>query len=111
MPKLCNINLAQRKKVYQDLGLFLQRLKHLSAVKKAYIYGSFARGEFHEGSDIDLLVVGDFKGRMFERISRITALTNNLPVEPLVYTEQEFAAKKRDNSFIRQVLKHAKRVI
>ena len=27
------------------------------------LYGSFARGDFHEGSDVDLIVVGDFRER------------------------------------------------
>jgi len=56
-------------------------------------------------------VVGDFKGRLFERITKISSLTE-LPVEPLVYTPEEFSAKKRQaNSFILSVLKEAKRVI
>ncbi|NQS74702.1 MAG: nucleotidyltransferase domain-containing protein [Methanoculleus sp.] len=27
------------------------------------LYGSFSRGDFHEGSDLDLIIVGDFRER------------------------------------------------
>jgi len=77
-------------------------------VTKVYLYGSFARDEVHEGSDIDLLIVADIPGRMFERIGRILELTD-LPIEPLVYTPQEFERmKKSRNSFVMAVLKTAK---
>lgn len=111
MPKLCNLNIEHRKKVHQDLDIFINRLKKLSFIKEVYIYGSFANDDIHEGSDIDMIIVGDFKGRIFERIAKISSLTE-LPVEPLVYTEKEFAIKKKQgNSFILNVLKYAKRVI
>ena len=111
MYKLCNIDIEHRKKVYKDLSIFMKRLKDMPQIKEVYIYGSFAQGDIHEGSDIDLIIVGDFKGRMFQRIAQITSLTE-LPVEPLVYTKEEFAAKKEyGNSFILNVLKHAKKVI
>jgi hypothetical protein len=111
MPKVCNINIEHREKVYKDLALFIRRLKNIPQVKKAYLYGSFAQGDIHEGSDIDLIVVGDFKGKIFERIKLITSLTD-LPVEPLVYTPEEFEYKKKaGNPFLLNILKHTKKVI
>jgi predicted nucleotidyltransferase len=71
-----------------------------------YLYGSFARGDFHEGSDIDLIIVGEFKGKMPQRIGTILDLTS-LPVEPLVYTEAEFEQMK-DRPFLKEVLATAK---
>ena len=62
-------------------------------------------GGIHEGSDIDLVIVGDFRERFFERIGRILELTD-LPVEPLVYTPEEFEAMKASkNPFIEEVLR------
>ncbi len=66
--------------------------------------GGRRRGQRHEGSDIDLVIVGDFQERFHERIGRILALTD-LPIEPLVYTREEFEAmKKGGNPFIKEVL-------
>jgi predicted nucleotidyltransferase len=52
-------------------------------VEAVYVFGSFARGEEHEGSDIDLLVVGDLPGRAPARVGEVLRRTD-LPVEPIV---------------------------
>ncbi len=80
-------------------------------VKEVYLYGSFAKGEIHEGSDIDLIIRGDFKERFFERIGKVLDLTD-LPVEPLVYTEDEFRQMIREGTpFISEIMKDAKRLL
>lgn len=64
------------------------------------LFGSLARGDVHEGSDIDLIVVGDIPGRFHERPGQVLELTE-LPVEPLCYTQDEFALMLADeNPFI-----------
>ena len=74
------------------------------------LYGSFVTGDIHEGSDIDLIIVGDFKERFFERIGLIMELTN-LPIEPLVYTKEEFRIMiEEENPFILEILKYAKKL-
>ena len=74
------------------------------------MYGSFARGDIHEGSDIDLIIVGDFKERFFDRVGKILELTD-LPIEPLVYTRAEFAEMKRSNLFLKEILKYARKIV
>ncbi len=79
MPKLCRINIEQREKVFEDINKFAAKLKDkFNCI--VYVFGSFARGEIHEGSDIDLIVVGDFK------------------------------EMKKSNPFIKEVLKSAKKL-
>lgn len=108
MPKLCNIDIERREEILEQLNRFVRRLKDEFDITKVYLYGSFAKDEIHEGSDIDLLIVADIPGRMFERIGKILELTD-LPVEPLVYTPQEFERMKASkNSFIMRVLKSSK---
>jgi len=104
--KLCRVNLEDRDKIYEQLREFGQLLKSKHKVKKVYLYGSFARGDFHEGSDIDLVIVGEFEGRMPDRIAKILDLTP-LPIEPLVYTEAEFEQMKQ-RAFLKEVLATAK---
>jgi len=55
------------------------------------LYGSFARGDPHEGSDIDLVLIGPFSGKFPERIERVLE-TTDLPIQPLCYTPEEWAA-------------------
>lgn len=106
MLKLCNIDIEHCQEIYKRLNKFLCRLKKRFAITTVYLYGSFAKEEVHEGSDIDLVIVGNFKGRMFERIEEILKLTE-LPIEPLVYTQKEFLRLK-NKSFLRKIIKTAK---
>ena len=69
------------------------------------VFGSYARGDLNEGSDIDLLIVGDFKEKFHKRIASILGLTD-LPIEALCYTEEEFREMITNNrGFISEVLK------
>jgi predicted nucleotidyltransferase len=104
--KLCRVNIEDREKIYEQLREFAHLLESKHKVGKVYLCGSFARGDFHEGSDIDLIIVGEFEGRMPQRIGKIFDLTS-LPVEPLVYTEAEFEQMK-ERAFLKEVLATAK---
>lgn len=106
MYKLRRVNLEDREEIYEQLREFAHLLKSKHEAKKVYLYGSFARGDLHEGSDIDLIIVGEFEGRMPQRIGKILDLTS-LPVEPLVYTQAEFERMK-DRPFLSEVLASAK---
>jgi predicted nucleotidyltransferase len=88
------------------LRQFSHLLKTKHKVKRVYLYGSFARGDFHEGSDIDLIIVGEFEGKMPQRIARILDLTS-LPIEPLVYSEAEFEQMK-ERPFLKEVMATAR---
>ena len=108
MPKLCRIDLEDREGIHKELLRFVAVVKERLPVSKVYLFGSFARGKVHEGSDIDLLVVGDFHERLFSRIERVLELTD-LPIEPLVYTPPEFEELVRTaNPFILRVLQEGK---
>ncbi|MCK9306900.1 MAG: nucleotidyltransferase domain-containing protein [Methanoculleus sp.] len=91
----------------RDLAREIRARRHVSAI---ILYGSFSRGDFHEGSDVDLIVVGDFRERFHKRAAAILDLTD-LPVEPICYTEEEFAEMVRGgNPFIHQALAEGVRV-
>jgi len=93
MIKVVRINIEEGEKTYRDLenrlAEFLKRMKTRFEIKKALVYGSFAKRELNEGSDIDIIIIGGFKGRMHERILEVLRETD-LPIEPLCYTENEF---------------------
>jgi len=107
MYKLCRINPEHSKEVIDKLKELVSEMKRRLPVKEVYLYGSFAKNEIHEGSDLDLLIIGDFKERFFERIGKILELTD-LPIEPIVYTPEEFdELMKSQNPFITEILKTA----
>jgi len=111
VPKLRRVDPERGKELLESIKKFAEELRAKLPVKEVYLYGSFATGEIHEGSDIDLLVIGDFRERIFERIGKVLDLTE-LPIEPLVYTVEEFEGMKASqNPFIENVLKTAIRLI
>ncbi|MHA1253092.1 MAG: nucleotidyltransferase domain-containing protein [Candidatus Helarchaeota archaeon] len=87
MYRLHRINIDDREKIYQWIKEFVKLLKEKFPIDIIYLYGSFAKNQIHEGSDIDLIIIGNFKERFFERIGKILELTD-LPIEPLVYTKK-----------------------
>ncbi len=59
--------------------------------KLVILYGSFVRGDWHRGSDLDLLVVSDNVSPNFmDRWDPLYAVIMGFPTEPHVYTTQEF---------------------
>lgn len=60
--------------------------------KRIYLFGSWARGEADELSDVDLVLIKPTRARFFDRLREVQRL---LPpamgaVDVLVYTPQEF---------------------
>lgn len=109
MYKLCRIDIGNREEIEKEIERFSIELKERFECD-VYLYGSFAKGEVHEGSDIDLIIVGDFGERFFDRIGKILELTD-LPIEPLVYTRAEFKEMMKDNLFFNEIFKHARKMV
>lgn len=110
MPTLRRIDRADSQALAARMKDFAHFLADKLPIREIYRFGSFARDEIHGGSVIDLLLVGDFRERLLERIGKVPARTD-LPIEPLVYTPEEFGESKRsDNPCILGILKTAKRL-
>ena len=102
MPRLRRIDIDAREKVSEELSRFVRRLRRRYGPSAVYVFGSFARGELHEGSDV--VVVGDFRERFFDRVAKVSELTE-LPMDVLVYTPEEFEEMRRSgNPLILEVL-------
>jgi hypothetical protein len=80
-------------------------------IKKAILFGSFARNEASRHSDVDLILIQDTSLRFLDRYDGVlAALTQALPewdVDLLIYTPAELA-KISGRRFIRQALKEGK---
>lgn len=84
------------------------RSLHAYRPQQIILFGSFARGDYHALSDVDLLIIKDTDVPFFERIGPVLALceeATGLSVEPLVYTPAELARiRNAGNSFVEQAL-------
>ena len=95
MPAVCSLDPGAREHTLRELNRLAAGLRRDFAVTSVHLFGSFARGAEHEGSDIDLLVVGDLPGRVFEQVGEVLRRTE-LPVEPIVVTPTTFERRCRD---------------
>jgi predicted nucleotidyltransferase len=77
--------------VERELDRIVARLRTLDP-ERVILFGSFARGDFHEGSDIDLMVILNTSERFIDRIGHVLEVLDpaDFDVEPLVYTAAEY---------------------
>jgi predicted nucleotidyltransferase len=95
MSAVCSLDPDAREAILHELTELANGLRADFSVQAVYLFGSFARGEEHEGSDIDMLVVGDLPGRVFDRVGEVLRRTR-LPVEPIVVSPATFARRCRE---------------
>ena len=88
----------------RKLDGIVARLRDLG-VQKVILYGSYARGDFHEDSDVDLFIVWETTERFIDRIERVLEVTGApIPIEPLVYTREEVEQLRgRDSGFLSDI--------
>jgi len=79
---------------------------------KIILFGSIARGDFHSGSDIDILVIkkGLKNKSMFQRRRHLDRfLEFGLPIETVVFTPDEIKERLLQNDyFLEDALKEGK---
>jgi len=95
MSAVCSIDPRAREAILGELRALAANLRRDFPIAAVYVFGSFARGEEHEGSDIDVCVVGTLPGRIFDQIGEILKRTE-LPIEPLVLRPETFERRRRE---------------
>ena len=89
---------------------------------KVFLFGSYAHGEAHDESDVDLLVILDKEGvsnnymeilQNKRTISKqLRELRKAIPIDLLVYTKDEWTIlRNSDSSFIKQIEKEGIQLI
>jgi predicted nucleotidyltransferase len=94
-----------REQVERELSCIVASLRRYGP-QRVILFGSFARGDDHAFSDIDLLIIKQTDRPFVERIGDVLALCEHtISLEPLVYTPEEFEAMRAaGNPFIERVL-------
>jgi len=91
MHSIRSIDLERLPEIRAALSEWARKAREDLHLVEVLLYGSFARGDPHEGSDIDLVLIGPFSGKLPQRIERVLG-TTDLPIQPLCYTPEEWAA-------------------
>jgi len=94
------LNIAQiskDKNIQDSFTDIIQSIISNYAPQKIVLFGSYARGEAHDGSDIDLMLIKETSKKFIDRIANVIKLNNTLmPLEPLVYSPLEFETMKKE---------------
>jgi len=83
------------RKLYEEVvgklkNLVLEAADKLKP-KLVILYGSFVKGDWHKGSDLDILMVSDNAPSNYkDRWDLLYTVIMGFPVEPHIYTTQEF---------------------
>ena len=88
------------------LHTILEKFKNID---RAFIYGSFAKGEEREDSDIDLLIIGKVdEDKLIEDVDKLERKLQR-EINYTIYEKEDFNKKKKEgNSFILDILKEKK---
>jgi len=86
-----------------------KKIKKDYRAEKVILFGSYAKGNETEDSDVDLLVVAPTKERYFERMASVRRLIRNLrdglAVSPIVLTPAELEKRREaGDPFVREIL-------
>jgi predicted nucleotidyltransferase len=78
--------------------------------KQVILFGSYARGTVTEDSDVDLLVVGPFKGRSVDKSVEIRMkLRPGFPIDLLVRTPEKVRQRiEMGDDFMRDIVEEGK---
>jgi len=84
-------------------------LEKFKCISRAFIYGSFAKGEEREDSDIDLLIIGKInEDKLIEGVSKLERKLQR-EINYAIYGKEDFRKKKKEgNPFILDILKEKK---
>ena len=92
--------IEERNKIINEATAYS---KNLSFKCSVLLIGSYARGDFNLWSDIDLLIIGDFKGNPLERLEDIDFPPG---YETIMLTPEEInKMKMKNDKFITDALK------
>jgi len=95
----------EMQNLHPSVALMLEELKTY-APERVILFGSHARGDTHQGSDIDVLIIKETERKFLDRILDVYNTCRQSPrIEAIVYTLTEFEQKVREGcDFIQTVL-------
>jgi uncharacterized protein len=92
--------------IKQIVEAYIKKLRKEIPLEKVILFGSYAKGNYHNDSDIDLAIFSDYFNGM-RRVDGINylllrAMEYDIDLEPLPFTKADYFEK---SGFAREVLK------
>ena len=97
------------QEIYERLRKISERLKREYNAEKVILFGSYARGEATEDSDVDLFIIAPTNERFFQRMATVLGLVRDLykglALSPIVLRPEEVAERlKIGDQFVQEIL-------
>jgi predicted nucleotidyltransferase len=84
-------------------------LSEIGKIKSAFIYGSFAKGEEHLSSDIDLMIIGDVDEKKLLLMIKKAEEKLSREINYTIFSKEEFMSRlKKKDPFISNVMDEEK---
>ena len=106
MLKLCRVDISRSEEIFERIEKYKDLVVKELRPEVVVLFGSFAKRDINEGSDVDIMVIADFKEGFLDRVKLLLDLNDEmrLPLEPVGYTSKEFQRMLEEgNPFIREV--------
>jgi len=99
----------KKREVEREIDKITFQLVKKYKPEKIILFGSAAKGNHRENSDIDLLIIKNSKKRRAFRVKEIfealRGISRNFPLDPIVYTPAELKKRVRlGDFFIKNIL-------
>lgn len=111
MLKLCRVDISRSEEIFERIEKYKDLVVKQLRPEVVVLFGSFAKRDINEGSDVDIMVIADFKEGFLDRVKLLLDLNDEmrLPLEPVGYTSEEFQRmREKGNPFIREVFESGK---
>jgi len=91
-------------------NLYLNTISNKYTISRAFMFGSFAKGTFHEDSDIDIAIVVQNVSDIIDTQIDMMKLRRkvDLRIEPHPFLFNDF---NKDNPVVNEILKHGIQII
>jgi predicted nucleotidyltransferase len=73
-------------------------------IKFAFVFGSFARGEYNADSDVDLMILGDIKLSEVYEVLKSAEKETGREINPVVWTIENLE-KEKNKGFVRDIFR------
>jgi uncharacterized protein len=93
-----------------EIEQFGQRIGREFGAERVILFGSYARGDANQDSDVDILVIGSFEGRSVDKSVEIRMkLRPGFPMDLLVRTPEKVRERiAMGDAFLREILDQGK---
>lgn len=104
------IGLAKKRKkiLAKELHRIIPEIIKMN-VEQIIVFGSFATGNIHKSSDIDIIIIKETSKRFLDRLEEFYQVIGpRVGIDIFVYSPKEFLEMKKSNQFIKSALEQGR---